>query len=278
MATLKDLSPELMTEVQNAIETKVQDKVKIHVEKALSEQDELYSAKLTQLLQAIDKDHSGKLEKVVEAIDSDRTVKLKAVIKKYESLLNEDANQFKAQLVESISDYLDAYLAETVPVTDIQEAVRNKKATMVLENLRNHLAIDAALEKDSIKEAILDGKSQINEASEKLESVVTENAQLKDDLKKLKANLMVEQRVVTLNEHQKKYMKKVFADKSPEFIAENFEYTLKLFNKKSDSRLESLKEEALSETSNVDRVVLEQVDSEQQNNEISPYLKELSKY
>ena len=258
METLKDLTPESMTEIQNAINSKVQDKVKIHVEKALAEQDELYSKKLSQLLEAIDADHSTKLEKVVEAVDADRAQKLMLVIKKYENLLTEDANNFKSQLVESISDYLDAYLEEAVPADEIKEAVRNKKAITVLENLRSHLAVDAALQKESIKEAILDGRNQINEASNKLESIVAENATLQYELNAIKANLVIEQRTQNLDEQQKKYIKKVFSNKSPEFIKENFDYTLKLFDKKSNNRLEYLKEEALTESSNVDRVVFEQ--------------------
>ena len=274
---LKDLSEESMTKIQEAIETKVKEKVSIHVEKALTEQDELYSSKLNQLLKAIDSDHSKKLQKVVEAIDTDRANKLKMVVSKYEQTLNNDASAFKAQLVESISDYLETYLDEKVPTADIQEAVRNKKALVVLESLRNHLAVDAALQKESIKEAILDGKTQISEASQKLESVIQENAQLRSDLDSIKANLFVEQKSASLDESQKKYIKKVMAGKSADFINENFDYTVKLFNKKSSDRLDTLKEEALSESTKVDRVVLEQTE-EQQPQQLSPYLRELSKY
>ena len=275
--TLKDLSEDSLTEIQQAIETKVKEKVTIHVEKALNEQDELYSKKLNQLLQAIDTDHSSKLAKVVEAVDADRSNKVKQVISKYESALSNDATAFKTKLVESISNYLETYLEEKVPVADIKEAVRNKKAITVLENLRNHLAVDAALQKESIKEAILDGKTQISEASSKLESVIQENAQLKSDLDSLQANLLIEQKSVSLDEQQKKYLKKVMAGKSAAFINENFDYTVKLFNKKSNDRLDNLKEEALSESSNVDRVILEQQE-EPITTEFSPYLKELSKY
>ena len=73
-------------------------------------------------------------------------------------------------------------------------------------------------------------------------------------------------------------MRKVFTNKSPEFIKENFDYTLKLFEKKSNNRLEYLKEEALTESSNVDRVVFEQSETINEAVETSPYLKELSKY
>ena len=273
---LKDLSEESLTKIKEAIEVKVKEKVSIHVEKALTEQDELYSSKLEQLLKAIDTDHSKKLEKVVEAIDTDRSEKLKIVVKKYELALNNDAATFKAQLVESISDYLESFLEEKIPTADIQEAVRNKKAIAVLESLRNHLAVDAALQKESIKEAILDGKTQISEASQKLESVIQENAQLKSDLDSIKANLLIEQKSARLDESQKKYVRKVMAGKSADFINENFDYTVKLFNKKTNDRLDTLKEEALSESTKVDFVIEEQ--SEEQPQVLSPYLKELSKY
>ena len=280
METLKNLSEESVAEIQTAIENKVQAKVEIHVQKALVEQDELYSNKLKQLLEAIDKDHSAKLEKVVEAIDADRANKLKQVLVKYERALNNDAKNFKVKLVESISDYLDAYLEDVVPTADIQEAVKNKKAIRVLESLRNHLAVDAALEKESIKDAIHDGKSQIDEASTKLESVVSENVQLKGQLGKVQSTLIIEQKSAALDDQQRKYIKKVFSGKTPEFINENFDYTLKLFSKTEASRLESLKEEALSESTNVDRVILEQKEEvlDEATQQLSPYLRELSKY
>ena len=232
------------------------------------------------MLEAIDKDHSAKLEKVVEAIDADRANKLKQVLVKYERALNNDAKNFKVKLVESISDYLDAYLEDVVPTADIQEAVKNKKAIRVLESLRNHLAVDAALEKESIKDAILDGKSQIDEASTKLESVVSENVQLKGQLGKVQSTLIIEQKSAALDDQQRKYIKKVFSGKTPEFINENFDYTLKLFSKTEASRLESLKEEALSESTNVDRVILEQKEEvlDEATQQLSPYLRELSKY
>lgn len=272
----KDLTPESLVKIEEAIQKKVDEKVLLHVEKALTEQDELYSSKLTELLNAIDKDHLGKLTKVVEAIDTDRANKLKLVIKKYETALNEDAKAFKKHLVVSVSDYLGAYLKETVPSVEIKEAVRNKKAIKVLESLRNHLAVDAALQKSSVREAIIDGKTQISEASKKLESVVQENASIKSELNALKANLLISEKTANLSDKQKSYIKKVMTGKSPDFINENFDYTLNLFTRKEGDRLETLKEEALKDTSKADHVVLEQVNGEQ--TEANPYLAELSKY
>ena len=272
-ATDGQIDESVLSEIENAFNVRLEEKTKIHVDKALMEQDELYSNKLEELLEALDSDHSKKLKKVVEAVDNDRTNKLKAVIAKYESILTEDASEFKESLIGSISDYLDAFLAESIPAEDIAEAVKNKKAVAVLENLRKHLAIDSALQKESIKDAVADGKNQINEASQKLESALEEKAKVESELNSLKASQFLAEKTEGLDERTSKYIKKMLSTKPLEYIEENFDYTLKLFNKKEESRLEGLKEEALTETVKVDRVVEEKVEQPQ-----SPYMSELSKY
>ena len=278
-ATNGALNEEVLSEIENVFEQKINDKVEVHVEAALNEQDELYTEKLNELVQKIDVDHSSKLKSVVEAIDTDRANKLKMVIEKYESALDSEAEVFQTQLIESISDYLDVYLEEKIPVESVQEAVKNTKAKKILEGLRSHLAVDSALEKESIKEAIMDGHSQINEASQKLESVAEENAVIKEELNTVKAGLVLEQKTAGLDKRTKQYVDRVMKGKDAEFIAENFDYTLKLFKKKEGDRLETLKEEALSTREDVDRVIYEDTKQEIVEEKVSsPYLSELSKY
>ena len=277
-ATNGALNEEVLSEIENVFESKVSEKAQLHVESALVEQDELYTEKLKELVEKIDVDHTKKLERVVEAIDIDRANKLKMVIERYESALNGEANGFQSQLVESISDYLDVYLEEKIPTESIQEAVKNTKAKKVLEGLRNHLAVDSALEKESIKEAVIDGHNQINEASSKLESVAKENAVLKEELDQVKADLVLEQKTAGLDKRAQKYARKVLDGKSAEFINENFDYTMKLFKKKESNRLDMLKEEALSTRDNVDRVIYEHTTEEVVEESSNPYMDELSKY
>lgn len=274
-ATDGQIDETVLEAIESAFETRLEEKAKLHVDKALLEQDELYTNKLEQLLEAIDADHTKKLKKVVEAIDSDRASKLKAVIAKYENVLTEDAESFKTQLVESISEYLDTFLQESVPAEEIKEAVKNKKAIAVLENLRKHLAVDSALEKDSIKEAVADGKNQINEATTKLESALQEKSAVEEELNTLKANLLISEKTAKLDERTSKYVKKMLEGKDLEYINENFDYTLKLFQKKEESRLEGLKSEALNESTKVDHVVEESTEAPDAGN---PYMSELSKY
>ena len=278
-ATNGALNEEVLSEIENVFNQKINDKVEIHVEAALNEQDELYTEKLNELVKKIDEDHSSKLKSVVEALDNDRTNKLKLVIDKYEGALDGEAEEFQSTLIESISDYLDVYLEEKIPVESVQEAVKNTKAKKILEGLRSHLAVDSALEKESIKEAVIDGHNQINEASKKLESVAEENAVLKEELDTAKASLVLEQKTAGLDKRVKQYINKVMQGKDAEFIAENFDYTLKLFKKKESNRLETLKEEALSTREDVDRVIYEDTTQEVVNESVSsPYLSELSKY
>jgi len=131
-ATNGALNEEVLSEIENVFDQKVNDKVEIHVEQALNEQDELYTEKLTELVKKIDEDHSSKLKNVVEAIDTDRASKLQMVIEKYESALDGEAEGFQGQLIESISDYLDVYLEEKLPVESVQEAVKNTKDKKII--------------------------------------------------------------------------------------------------------------------------------------------------
>jgi len=283
-ATKDILTEDILKEIEAAFETSVNEKVQIHVEKALAEQDADYSKKLETLVEAIDTDHTNKLKKVVEAIDADRAAKLKTVVEKYEAALNNEASEFKNNIVDEISKYLDLYIDEKLPSASITEAVRNKKAISLLENLRQVLAVDMALAKDNIRDAVVDGKKKIDEAAGQLEAATKEVARLSEENKKLSAKAMLEEKVSNLEEDKKTYMKKMLNGKSAEFIKENFDYTLKLFEKTEEERLKALKSEAVSETvsAQVDRPVIEEAVQAPEVNETDPmfntYMGELSKY
>jgi len=123
------------------------------------------------------------------------------------------------------------YVEKSLPMEHIQEAVNNKRARSVLTELRQVLAVDGALSKQSIKSAIADGKRQIDETSQLATEVTTENAKLKEDLNRAQAELILERKSAGLPERKKDYVKRVLQDKSPEFITENFDYTVELFDK-----------------------------------------------
>ena len=275
----QELLPESLKEVLteenvSAIETAIKQKVELTVEAALANQDELYSEKLETLVAAIDKDHTSKLKRVVEAVDTNNANKLIKVVKKYEKDLNESASDFKETLVESISDYLEEYIDESIPQQAIEEATQNRTATEVLSNLRKVLAVDSSLMSESVKAAVVDGKTQIDSLTEQLNELKKENEVLKEGFMETKANLFLEQKTAKLPAQKRDYLVKVLGDKSPSFIEENFEYTARLFDKKEQERLEVIKEEAFDNRQVKADAPVETI-SEEKSEVRNPYLEEL---
>jgi len=275
---LPEQAEEVLTEESvKAIETAIEEKIQLSVESALTNQDELYAEKLEELVGAIDKDHTNKLKRVVEAVDYNNANKLVKVVKRYENELTGTASEFKTTLVESISDYLDEYLEESVPTEAIEEATKNRTAREVLGNLRKVLAVDSTLMSESVKEAVMDGKTQINQLTEKLNEVAKENKLLKEAYNKQSTTLMLENKTAAMNGKKKEYLFKILSDKSPKFIEENFNYTAKLFDKKEKERLSVLKEEAYK-TRKVKADAPVQPITEKKKVEIrNPYLAELER-
>ena len=279
-ATQDLLSEDVLKEIENAFNSAIAEKVQLHVTKALTEQDEDYSQKLEHLLSAIDADHTTKLERVVEAIDQNHSEKLKSIVLKYSEALNKEAKTFKDTTIDNISTYLEAYLDEVIPAQEVKDAVKNRKALEVLDQLRTILGVDAALAKESVREAIIDGKRQIQEASEKLEAANNELAKVKAELALKNAELTLEKKTVGLPSRKKDYINKVMKDKGADFITENIDYALGLFDKTEKERLQNIKEEAVQESTaaTIDRPVVEEKAEDVSDTFMNPYLKEVSKY
>jgi len=282
-ATKDILTEDVLKEIESAFEASVSDKVSLHVEKALAEQDEDYANKLETLLEAVDADHTAKLNKVVAALDADRSKKLRAIVNKYETALTTEAKNFKGTMIDQVSNYLDLYLEEKLPVSSIQEAVDNKRAVAVLNEMRNMLSVDMALAQESIRDAVVDGKTRIDEAASQLETANKRIATLTEQYNAVNASLILEKKVSSLDEEKKKYMKKMLGSKSAKFIAENFDYTLGLFEKSEEERFNNLVSEAREETvaSTVDRPVIEEsVETlpASEDGSFNLYMSELHKY
>ena len=275
---LPEQAEEVLTEDSvKQIETAIEEKIQLSVEAALTNQDELYAEKLEELVSAIDKDHTDKLKRVVEAVDHNNANKLVQVVKKYENELNDKADSFKNTLVESVSDYLDEYLEESVPTQAIEEATKNRTAREVLSNLRKVLAVDSSLMSESVKEAVLDGKTQIDELTSKVTELEKENGLLKEAYNKQTASLLLENKTSGLNGKKKEYLLKILSDKTPKFIEENFEYTSKLFDKKENERLSVLKEEAFKKRKVKADAPVQPITEEKKPELSNPYLAELKR-
>ena len=84
---------------------------------------------------------------------------------------------------------------------------------------------------------------------------------LKEELTNIKSEALLEKMSQNLPEVKKNYVKKVLGNKDEQFITENFDYTVELFDKEAQRREEELATEATKDVQGkVDPVIEEQTD------------------
>jgi|GEM_PF-1064835 len=287
------LDSESLAAIEEAFNHEVEERSVLRESIALNIQDEEYSTKLIGVLEAVDRDNAKKLIKVVESVDKSNARKLKKVAQKFKTALNSDATAFKESTITHISDYLDLYIEENIPQSAINEAVKNKQAMSVLSALRDQLSIGTSLLDESVRAAVLDGRSQLDTLTESLKAKDEQLTLVNEKLRAVSANLLLEQRSAGLPAKKKEYLKRVLNNKSPEFIQENFDYTLKLYERKDNEHRSTLKEEAMTsrttqedtvETTrfrhpaNREKLINEQASLTRSREAINPYLEQLAKY
>lgn len=228
----------------DSVEKQVNERLEIEVQAALQQLDEQHAGQLEGLLGTIDKDHTAKLQAVLEKIDVEHTEKLKYLIKQQTTTLNEDAKQFKSALVKQLSNYLDLYLEDAIPKGEIAEAVSNKQAQRTLREIKELVAVDEEFINDTIREAVSDGKKQIDQLKVELNEAVKQNISLNQNMKSTNSSLLLEKSTNGFSKEKKDYVVRVLKNKAPDYITENFEYVVKMFDKDSaDSRDQLLEEE-----------------------------------
>lgn len=266
-ATKDLLSEETLKVISEAIQAKAEEKVQLAVEAALVKQDEEYATKLEQVLEAIDADHTEKLDKIVARIDETHSAKfqhaltvldesqsekLGNLINVYENVIQQEADNFKSTLVEQISNYIDLYIDKAIPAQQIQEATENARSRKIVNEVKRLVGLSDEFVNESVKEALIDGKQQIDEAiarSKELEKqlqVVTERAA------NAEKQLFLEKKLENFPSAKKNYMLRVLSEKKMEAIKENFNYVSEMYDKKEEDENITLKESAKPKTRGVD--------------------------
>jgi len=276
---LKEATKDLLTEetlkaITESFEKKVDQKVNLAVEAALIKQDEEYSAKLEKVLEAIDADHTSKLEKIVakideahaakfehalKTIDESHSAKLEQLVKAYDNALKNEAETFKKNIVENVSSYLELYIDKAIPAQHIFEATQNTRSRKIVNEIKRLVSLDETFVNENVKEALLDGKKQIDEAVARAENAKKEAQLLNEKVAVMERDLLLEKKVANLPAPKKAYMLRVLAEKDAKFIAENFDYVSEVYEKKEEDNLQVLKESTAPKSKGVDRVITEEV-------------------
>jgi hypothetical protein len=228
----------------SAVEEKVTSRVTLELEGALNKQDEDHAAKLEKLLEAIDTDHSTKLETVVKAINESHAGKLAKLVEYYRGALNEKAESFSTKVVEELSNFIDLYIEKAIPQTQLEEAVANTTAKQQLEQIKQILSFDPSTLNEDVKNLISQGKSKIDELETQLSESFKENLTLNEQLKYAKSSLLIEEKTKGMRSAKKNFITKILSDKNPEYISENFNYVVEMFEREDKETAASLVEEA----------------------------------
>ena len=255
---LTEDSKKMLSEAfDEAVAAAVTEKVDLEVTDALTKLDEEHSAKLEQLLEAIDTDHSEKLMAVLSKIDEDHTEKLQFLVKQHNKALSEDASEFKENLLNQLSNYIELYIEKAIPREEIAEAVSNKRAQKILEQMKQMIALDDSFINETIKEAVEDGRKTIDSLKQELNEAIKSNIQATQALKVKSAELVLEKNTADLPKEKKQYVMRMLKGKDPEYITENFDYVVKMFDKEEDENKELVTEQATKSA----KIIKEKVDT-----------------
>jgi len=276
-ATKDLLSEETLKAITEAVEAKAEEKRQLAVEAALVAQDEEYATKLQTVLESIDADHTEKLDKIVaridevhsqkfkfalQQIDENHSAKLHKIVKLYENSLDKDAKKFKHNLVEQLSNYIDLYIDKVIPVKTIQEATENTRSNKVINEVKRLVGLSDVFVNKNIKEALVDGKQQIDESAAKISELEKQNKLLTEKTEGFARDIYLTEATANFPKAKKEYMKRVLAEKPMSYIKENFNYVISLYDKKEEGEMDVLKETTVAKTKGVDRVAPAEVVNE----------------
>jgi hypothetical protein len=265
-ATKDLLSPESLTLIEQAIDEKAEQKAKLQVETALVALDDKHAEMLKKLMEKMDSDYTVKLEKLIKRLDESYAVKLTNVKKHYDkklaaanTQLTTEATKYVGDLQGKINSFLETSIDKLLPADKLNEAVQNVKAVRILEQIRDLVGINEDAIRTEVKEAIIDGKKQLDESKTQLEKVITENAELKKQIDAQNAQLLLEQKTAKLPTKKREHIKKVLGDKDVKFINENFQYVCEMYDRDEVVLVEKAKAEAKPVAKDVDapKVIVE---------------------
>jgi len=264
-----------------AVNAKATEQVQLQVESALKTQDEEHAEKLNKVLEAVDKDHAKKAEHLIQTLNENHAEKLKLIIKRYNKLISEKANSFSKKMVNEVSSFLDLYIERAIPQAQLDEAVKNTLAVNKLHKLREFLSIGDDLLAENNKKVLAEGRKQLEELNSKLNEQHKNTLLIEEKLRKSESSLLLEQKTKGMAIGKKSFVVKLLEDKETDYIEENFEFVVEMFERdevESESReLESNSKNSVALQIKKVPTVINESQKEAGNEPTSGYLTELKR-
>lgn len=227
------------------VEQKLSERLELETKDALAKQDAEHKTILTQLFEAAETKRKNDLaEKEQKSVAG-----LKQLIEKHQKELNNKATEFRNQLEEQISDFIDEQLTAVVPNNVLEEAAKNNSARKILARIREVASLDDTLVKENVRNAIMEGKRIVDKQAKQIENaerraLIAESA------------LLIEQKTSSFPQEKKDYFAGMFKNKTTKFITENFDHAEKMYTRNEQKDIDQLSNRARvqdTKTKDVDR-------------------------
>lgn len=222
----------ISTLVESTVARKVEEQVGLEVENAIRSQYDKFKIVSEKAIAAIDDDHTSKIQMVVKTLREDFDNKLTTVHEGYKKIVGKTAVKHRDSLVESVDEFLDLYIEKSLPKAQLTEAAKNKYALKAIEEARKVLGVSDKYITDNIKEAMIDGKRQ-------MDRLVSENTELKKKTIVSESRSTLNRKTANLPVDLARFVRSRLDGKTAGFINENFQYVVDMFKRQEKSQKRS---------------------------------------
>lgn len=237
----------LSTEIGRLIESKVQERVDHATQCAETAFNEAANTKLQKLVVTIDETYKKAFMRAYNVITEDYDNEISKVKRFFNSNIKRDSIRFKENLIESLSNYVDCAIDKMLPTKQIRKAIKNDTAMQVLESIKDILAVDKAAAMKAAQKPLKESVIVMDKQGKKIDRLVRENTLLHRQLNEANREAYLNEKMATLTEDAKNFVRKTLEGASLEYIKENFDYTLKHYKDNLARERETLAKKTMNE-------------------------------
>jgi len=143
-----------------------------------------------------------------------------------------DAKEFKKDITEKLSDYLDSTMNKLVPDEIIKEAAEAKHYKALVEKVKEVIVIDEVTKDREVREAVNDANDIMKKLKMNNNKLMKEKIRMHKRCKEVEAELHLEKKVKGLTDSQKAFVTEALKGKEAGEIDELFESTIKMMREK----------------------------------------------
>lgn len=140
-------------------------------------------------------------EQVATKLDEEKS----ALVEKYEEKFDDFTENYKQELVEHLSTFIDKIIEKELVIPDmvVEWARKGELYHQVMETLKTRMAIDEGMIDNEVKDMLKEAKETLDEKDEELNEAIGKNLEMEKDLRTLAAELYIRRQTDGLSEAKK---------------------------------------------------------------------------